>query len=47
LAGGVVTDPLLDRLAAAWPGLADGDRRAVVELVERLAAVRGAAALAD
>jgi len=27
--------PLLDRFAAAWPGLTDADRLAVVELAER------------
>jgi hypothetical protein len=27
---------LLDRLAAAWPGLTDAGRLAVVELAERL-----------
>jgi integrase len=37
VAGGVVVDPLLDRLAAAWPGLGDADRLAVVGLAERLA----------
>jgi hypothetical protein len=42
-----VVDPLLERLAAAWPGLAEGDRRAVVELVERLAAVRDGVSVAE
>lgn len=39
VAGGVLVDPLLDRLAEAWPGLSDADRAAVVELAETLAGV--------
>ncbi len=35
VAGGVMGAPLLDRLAAAWPGLTDADRLAVVALAER------------
>ncbi len=35
VAGGVMGAPLLDRLAAAWPGLTYADRLAVVALAER------------
>lgn len=38
VSGGVLADPLIDRLALAWPGLTEADRAVVVELAERLTA---------
>jgi hypothetical protein len=46
VAGCVLADPLLGRLAAAWPELGDADRAAVVELAQRLSgAVRDGVAV--